>query len=507
MMGASKYVTRTELLRQKATGIIPEVSPEKQRLYDRGHAAEEASRTYIEEMVGDDLYPVVGTSDDGYLSASFDGLTMTEDLGYEHKLWSENLAAQVRARELEPHYYWQLEQQCLVAGLDNIIFVCSDGTAEKREDMVYQTVPGRAEQLLAGWRQFDADLASYQPPEIIPAAVAAPVEGFGALVLNVEGKVLACNLDDFKAGAQAFIDRLPKSTDLVTDQDFVDAAAAVKACEEAESRIKAQKAAAMAQLGSIDEVFRSVDQIAEVIKTARLSLDKVCKAEKENRRNAIIQGGTKALSEHIDKLNQRLGGKYILGIVSDFNTACKGLKTITSIQNATDTELARCKIASNELADRIEINHKVMINLCDPILFPDFAQVCTKSEEDFANLVAMRVSQHKESEERKEAARKEVEAKSQATQPAIQPVQAQAQPMAVVAPIDDGKRMKLGDINALLSPLSITSDGLAKLGFHSVGKEKSAVLYKAMDFGPICSVIMAHVAKSCRDFISERKAA
>ena len=52
MMGASKYQTREQLLRQKATGIVPEVSHHQQALFDRGHAAEAAARDLLEVNTG-----------------------------------------------------------------------------------------------------------------------------------------------------------------------------------------------------------------------------------------------------------------------------------------------------------------------------------------------------------------------------------------------------------------------------------------------------------------------
>ena len=170
MMGASKNQSRDELLYQKATGIVPEVTEAKQALFDRGHRAEAAARRIVEDMLGQDLYPVTAVSDeDDRLLASLDGCTIDEATLYEHKLWSEGLAAQVRARDLEPHYYWQLEQQLLVVGAEKVIFVCSDGTPEKFVSMEYRPVPGRADALRAGWDQFAADLAAYEPP-----AAAAP---------------------------------------------------------------------------------------------------------------------------------------------------------------------------------------------------------------------------------------------------------------------------------------------------------------------------------------------
>jgi hypothetical protein len=41
--------------------------------------------------------------------------------------------------------------------------------------------------------------------------------------------------------------------------------------------------------------------------------------------------------------------------------------------------------------------------------------------------------------------------------------------------------VKLGDINARISPLSITADGLASLGFKPVGTDRAAKLYAESD--------------------------
>ena len=43
VMGVSPYKSRAALIREKSTGIIPEVSPELQRRFDKGHATEAAA--------------------------------------------------------------------------------------------------------------------------------------------------------------------------------------------------------------------------------------------------------------------------------------------------------------------------------------------------------------------------------------------------------------------------------------------------------------------------------
>ena len=51
MMGASPYVTRTELVRQRATGIDREIDAATQRVFDRGHEVEPALRALAETII------------------------------------------------------------------------------------------------------------------------------------------------------------------------------------------------------------------------------------------------------------------------------------------------------------------------------------------------------------------------------------------------------------------------------------------------------------------------
>jgi len=174
----------------------------------------------LEQDIAEELYPVSGTSDCGQYSASYDGLTMMEDTAFEHKLWNESLAEAVRNKDLPPEYYWQLEHQLLVnPDILEIHFVVSDGTREKRESMLYRRVSGRAEQLIRGWAQFQADLENYQH-EVIPAKPEAdPISAFPALRINLVGKVESSNLPVYRSAALDFINGI--NTDLETDQDFV----------------------------------------------------------------------------------------------------------------------------------------------------------------------------------------------------------------------------------------------------------------------------------------------
>ncbi|QKZ05863.1 YqaJ viral recombinase family protein [Pseudomonas eucalypticola] len=446
MMGASKYQSRTELLNAKKTGIVPEVTAQLQRIFDRGHVTEAQARPLAEDLVGEDLFPIVAT--EGNLLASMDGATMLGDTLFEHKLWNESLVAQVRAGELEPHYYWQLEQQLLVGAAERVIFVCSDGTPENFVHMEYRAVPGRAEQLIEGWKQFEQDLANHQVVEVVAEVVGTAPESLPALRIEVTGMVTASNLEQFKAHSLAVIGAI--NTDLQTDQHFADADKTVKWCGEAESRLAAAKQHALSQTESIDLLFRTIDQISEQVRAKRLELEKLVKARKVAIRDEIVITAAKALHEHVEKINASFAGRVRMPAVpADFAGVIKGKKGIKGLRDAADTELARAKIEASQIGDSIRANLQSLDTLAKDhlFLFNDLQQLVMKANDDLVALIKVRIDEHQKAEEerlekQREAIRQEEAAKlaAAAAKPApapaavAEPVKPSAAPVRQVAP-------------------------------------------------------------------------
>ena len=54
MLGVSKYQTRADLIKRKATGLAEEIDAATQRRFDDGHAAEAAARSIVEGIIGAD---------------------------------------------------------------------------------------------------------------------------------------------------------------------------------------------------------------------------------------------------------------------------------------------------------------------------------------------------------------------------------------------------------------------------------------------------------------------
>lgn len=404
MMGASKYMTRDALLRQKATGITEEITPEKQALFDAGHAAEAAARPLIESDIGDELYPATATDNAGRLLVSLDGMTMLGDTLWEHKLWSESLAAQVRAGELEPHYFWQNEHALLITGAKRLIFTVSDGTSKRRESMEYLPVPGRAEQLLAGWAQFETDLGTYvvQPAEA-PAPVGRVPDSLPALHIELTGAVTESNLAEYRDTAIAVFRNI--NTDLQTDQDFADAEKAVKWCSDIEGRLKAAKDHALSQTQSIDALFKAIDSISAEARAKRLELDKLVKARKESLREDIVRAARDKVIEHFMQVNATLG-EFALPppatLGHDLNAAIRGMRSFSSMREAVGAVVLQVQIAASQRADAV----RAAVAAFDAevgthaALFPDRVQLCmAKAPEDLRNLMNTRIGEHQRREQ------------------------------------------------------------------------------------------------------------
>lgn len=410
MMGASKYSTRAELMRIKAGGEAAEVSSFTQALFDQGHATEALARPLVEALIGEELYPIVGVSEEHpRLAASFDGLTFAYDVGFEHKLWNEGVAAQVRDGSIadNPAYYWQMEQQLLVSGAEAIVFVCSDGTAGNFASYRYEPRPGRREQLIAGWAQFETDLAAYVPQEVKAAVVAKPVDALPAITYKLNGLALTSNLTEFKAAAELLIER--SKAPLETDQDFADRDALCKAFGDAEKRCELLRSQVLAEIHDVDAFSRGLGDIQAAFRAARLAGEKLVEAEKKNRRLAIQQGAEKALRAHIDALNTRLARVRLPAYSADFAGAMKGKKTIASLQDAVDTLLARAKVETSAMACEMQANLATLDELAADygFLFADLQQVASKAADDFRAMVQLRIAQHREKEEARLQAERE----------------------------------------------------------------------------------------------------
>ncbi len=395
IMGASPHMTRADLVRMKATGDERSFSDfVREKVLDAGHEVEPRARAIVSTATGDDFYPVVGSC--GRFLASFDGLNMLEDTSLEVKLMNKELAAYFDGlRDLDPLYYWQMEHQLLVSGAGGVVFCGSDGTAEVTEWVMYQSVPGRREALIAAWDQFNKDVAAYKHEDIKVKPAAAVIRALPALAVQVEGKVLRSNLPALRSEAAAFIAQI--KTTLETDEDFSNAENQVKFLKSGEENWEVTKAAVQAQMADVDALFRAGDEIAATFRSKRLELAKIVDAEKIRRRAEILTAGKQALAEHCRALSERVAPITIeSGRDNLFAEAVKGKKNIDSIKAAVAQCLADAKIAANAQADLFDKNLRATSAMREdyPFLFGDLQGLMRCEPESCLAIAEKRVADY-----------------------------------------------------------------------------------------------------------------
>lgn len=432
MMGASKYQKREDLLKLKKTGIAPEVNEATQRLFDKGHEAEASILPHIEAIIkehsimgdSDELKPKVGLLKGTKILASFDGLSSMEDIVFEHKLLNAKLFEAVKAInegadvELHPHYTIQLDQQLLVSGAEKAIFVCSDGTPDNMAYCWYETTEEKKQAIIDGWIQFEKDLAAYEVKEEKVKPVAEYIPALPALRVQVTGQVTETNLDTYKATALAFIEGI--NTNLVTDEDFVNAEKTIKFCKDAEKELQAVKQNALAQTATIDDLFRTVDDLSEAMRQKRLTLDKLVKTQKEVIKASIAAKAKESLQLEWETLVENLNPAIVptyCPVRLDIAAAMKGKKNIDSLESAANDELARAKIEATKLAAKFEANLACFDEEANKhkFLFNDIAELVHKETGDFKAVVLIRIADHEEREKaRIEAERERIAAEERA---------------------------------------------------------------------------------------------
>lgn len=411
MMGCSPYKTRDQLLHEMHTGLTQEVDGATQRRFDDGHRYEAMARPHAAAIIGETLYPVTGS--EGKLSASFDGLTVAEDVAFEHKTLNADLRAAIRQEGgnandfLALAYRVQMEQQLMVSGAEKVLFVASkwDGdTLEELRHCWYTSDPALRAQIAAGWEQFDADLCAYEPPAAAPLVVAEPVQALPAVSIRVNGSIAVINnFDAFEAAVRDFIDnRLIRSPQ--TDQDFATLEQQIKAIKGAREAVKSGMAQMRAQIEPVDTASKRAELVDKLLQTNQSMAEKLLSSEKDNRKRELLVEAQKKLGDHLRSLNERLGRDFMPQIPADFAGAIYGKKSLDSMRSAVNSTLSNAKIDANTVADKIQRNLKVIDTKAKDhgFLFNDLATQVLMDNDHFALMVDKRIGDHKAETDRKE---------------------------------------------------------------------------------------------------------
>ncbi|MFZ2125392.1 MAG: YqaJ viral recombinase family protein [Candidatus Saccharimonadales bacterium] len=409
MLGLSKHTTRSELMLMKKTGTRKEFSEWVQKnVLDYGHEVEALARPLVEIIIGEPLYPVTWSI--GKLSASCDGLTIGDDVAFEHKQWNESLVASVANGILPEDHMAQCQQILLVTGAENLIFVVSDGTAKNLVHMIVLPDAAWFQRIIDGWAQFEKDMAEYVMPDAKPAIV-ADVVSLPSVFVNISGQIaVQDNFKEFEIALRNFLEnkliREPQ-----TDQDFADLDAQIKTMKKAEDALSAAETQMLAQIQSIDEAKRQKDMLSKLVRDNRLMAEKLLESEKLRRKSEKIESTRKLFLEHLAKLQNEITQVRLDYPVPDFLSATKGLKTLDSMQERLNTALANAKIAVDAQAADLRTKLAWLDENASEhrALLADLQQLIAKPMDDFQLAVKSRIESHNKAEAAKIEAKLEAE--------------------------------------------------------------------------------------------------
>lgn len=476
MMNCSAYKTRDQLLHEMHTGLTKEVDAATQRRFDDGHRFEALARPLAVKIIGEQLFPVVGS--EGKLSASFDGLTMGEDTAFEHKSLNDDLRACMRDQgngwDLPLQYQVQMEQQLMVSGAERVLFMASkwngDEMVEERHCW-YASDPALRARILAGWEQFDQDLCAYVPVEVLdkPIVITRRPGQLPALRSAVSGElVLESNIKEWEEAALAYIKGVSEH-ELKTDEDFENADEAAKWCVTSKTTLMGVQSSLMSATGDVNVAVSTIDRIMAELDKTRLAFTKKIDARKAARKGEMLVENQTLLGDHLRNLNKRLGRDFMPQIPVDFAGAIHGKRSFDSMAAALNAALANAKIEANRIADKIAINLKALDEKAKDhgFLFNDLGQRVLMENDHFALMVDKRISDHvaeqkRKDDETRENARKEAEAKaaefSRAALVKIQGIQNQLQA---------AQGAKLAVVRQILADTEAVVVDVATFGVHN----------------------------------------
>lgn len=247
------------------------------------------------------------------------------------------------------------------------------------------------------------------------------------LILSTESKVLACNIQDFKAQAEKFLSTITSTFE--TDEDFGKAKEEVKLLKEVEDRTR--EAIKNAQHGDIQELIAQAEEIAEQFRQKRLFLDKTVKTREAEIKSEIVSTAldevARSMSGYGNDVSIVLSGKFTKNAMkSRLDESGKGRSKTETYRKAVNAE--KTLIISEISAEGARIaERRKMIPIHYEHLFRDWQQLIG-GEQDLELIVKQRIAE----EEKREA---ELKAKAEAEAKAREEAQTKAKAQAEIEAI------------------------------------------------------------------------
>jgi len=330
MLGCCPNVKRNELLKLKHTRTKEAVTYFQQKIYDKGHEYEAIARPWAEKILDTDLFQKVLTAvvDELPLSASYDGICLFDEQLFEHKQLNKQNTEDHKNGVIAKYYCVQMEQQLMISGAKTVLFMISNGDESTMLYQTYSSDPELRQEIIDGWKQFKHDLDNFVVKAVVVAPIVDDIKLLPALNVQIHGGITASNMDLFKTDANNFIKNI--NTELSTDKDFLIAEKTVKFLKDTRDKIKLVKKSALSQTADIEMIFNELDLLDSQFQIQQSKLDKLVKAEKENKKVALCNTAATNLRAYVLDANHRLK-RPCIAISVDFRTVIKGKRTISRI--------------------------------------------------------------------------------------------------------------------------------------------------------------------------------
>ncbi|AVQ81692.1 YqaJ viral recombinase family protein [Variovorax sp. PMC12] len=430
MLGCSPYQTRDELKLRLHTGLTADVDPRTQARYDNGHRIEALARPLGEDVLCDELVPMVVSR--GKYSASLDGAVPFATPGvirftrlWEHKQLNDALREAMvdgaTGADLPKSYRVQMEQQLFCTDAEDVLFTASDWDGEtliEARHVVYVSDPDLRAEILAGWQLLEEEMVGYVPPTAGAIVIARTYAAMPALQFDVSGDLeIKHNLGVYLEALEAFAAAAPKKPS--TDQEFADAVSAGKKGREIAKVAVSTKADLLRRTGSLNEAMGVLDEIEKLGTELGKTQEKLVERRKEEVKAEMTRTARDLLAAEVASLNADLGEELIAPIghvVGEFAEAVKNKRSFDSMQASVNEALAALKISYRQRATLLRTNLDTLsaLDKKHSHLFNDKAAILTKAPDDFAALVKVRCSEFDSAEAlRVEAEQKRIQASAQ----------------------------------------------------------------------------------------------
>ena len=277
------------------------------------------------------------------------------------------------------------------------------------------------------------------------------------LILNVKTDIISQNVADFATQVKTYLAGI--NTVLKTDDDFARAEADCKDLKAIEDNTRAAIKAVLEGNADIAKLVATAEASAEELRTTRLQLEKLVKAQKAQVRADIIARTKNAIQAQIDAADEtiRPALRKVLRVAEldgILDEAAKGKKTLAGLEKGCATVLADWTALIQKSADYLGKRY-AHIPADRLHLFPDLADVLAMNS-GFEETVAARIAADDE-RQAAERARIEAAAKAKAEAEARARIEADArereQARAETAPVAEQKPVEQEQQNVTPQPL------------------------------------------------------